>query len=160
MLACSACRLSRIPDVGHQSKATFRWATYSFWYVIDPLLRRHFQYYQRKVQLDRWLEKNNFFTNCIIGVLLGMTVYFVTIKNFLPSSEDIKRTTMEENIEEILSFMNLDTKTSFPAFQMMRAKREIIGKMHEAMDHAEVQKQKDEVERMKLLARNLQPQKG
>ncbi|CCW68307.1 unnamed protein product [Phytomonas sp. Hart1] len=156
MLACSVRRLSRIPDTGYQSKAIFRWATYSFWYVIDPILRRHYFFYQRKVQLDRWLEKNNFFTNCIIGVILGLTLYFGTIKNFLPSLECDRRNTMSEDIDDILRFMNLDANNSIPGFQVMRAKREIIGRMHEAIDSAEIQQQKDEVEKMKRLSKELQ----
>lgn len=151
-----------IPSVkGFQTRAKVKWATYTFWYVLDPILRRHFAYYRKKVQLDRFLEKNSIVTNCGIGILVGLTLYFSVVRSFLiPPSEGAKEHSMKENSNEIFELMNVDTSKDLPAFQLMKIKREIIGKLHAVSDLAEVRRQRAEVEQFKKLLADIDSKKG
>lgn len=154
MMRCSVVgRSSRIPWVkGFESRAKLKWATYTFWYVVDPLLRRHFAYYKRKAQLDRILEKNSILTNCAIGVIAGLTLYFTLIRGFLlPPSEGAKEHTMKENSQEVFELMAVDTSKELPAFQLMKVKRKILGNLHAVIDVAEVRRREEEVEQFKSL---------
>ncbi|KAG5478700.1 hypothetical protein LSCM1_06104 [Leishmania martiniquensis] len=145
---------SRIPDIGHQTTATVKWATYTFWYILDPILRRHHWYYRRKVQLDRFLERNSIVANLTLGVLLGATVYFgVVCGVLLPPAVGAKAHSMSENAREVLSLMECDTSKELPAYQLMRVKREIIGKLHAVADEVEVRRQREEAARLSELLR-------
>lgn len=149
MLSSSRALRSRIPDIGHQTTATIKWATYSFWYVVDPLLRRHHWYYRRKVQLDRFLEHNSIVTNSVFGIIIGVTLYFTVVSGLLlPPAIGAKEHSMKENAQEVLSLMNCDTTKELPAYQLMRIKREIVGKVHAVADLADIQRQQKEVEEM------------
>lgn len=140
-----AAGIPRVPH--HRSRAKVKWATYTFWYVIDPLLRCHFSFYRRKAQLDQVLERNSILTNCGVGVIVGLTLYFTIVRGFLvPPSEGAKEHSMKENSAEIFELMDVDTSKGLPAFQLMRIKREVIGKLHTVSDLAEVRKQRREVE--------------
>jgi len=98
MLSSSRALRTRIPDIGHQTTAGLKWATYTFWYVLDPLLRRHHYYYRRKVQLDRFLEQNSILTNSIFGVIVGVTLYFTVISGvLLPPAVGAKEHSMKDN---------------------------------------------------------------
>lgn len=156
MLTPSAVLRSRIPDIGHQTSAKIKWATYTFWYVLDPVLRRHHWYYRRKVQLDRFLERNNFAVNTAIGVIVGVTLYFTLVNALLPPAIGAKEHSMKENAREVLNLMECDTAKELPAYQLMRVKREIIGKLHAVADEAEVRRQRDEVEKVNALLKSLQ----
>ncbi|KPI87445.1 hypothetical protein ABL78_3476 [Leptomonas seymouri] len=157
MLTPSMLLRSRIPDIGHETSARFKWATYTFWYVLDPVLRRHHWYYLRKVQLDRFLERNNIAVNTAIGVILGVTLYFTIVRGLLlPPAVGAKEHSMKENAREVLDLMKCDTSKELPAYQLMRVKREIIGKLHAVSDEAEVHRQRDEVERISTLIKSLQ----
>ncbi|GET88755.1 hypothetical protein, conserved [Leishmania tarentolae] len=156
MLRSSGLRRSRIPDIGHETTATVKWATYTFWYLLDPILRRHHWYYRRKVQLDRFLERNSIVTNSMIGVILGVTVYFSLVRSvLLPPAVGAKEHTMKENAREVLNLMECDTSKELPAYQLMRVKREIIGKLHAVADEAEVRRQRQEAEKLSELLKNL-----
>lgn len=140
---------SRVPRSNYQTTARFPWATYVFWYILDPLFRKHYSYYQRKVQLDRFLEKNRVITNCGVGVLLGVTVYFTIINGLLlPPAVGASEHTMLENTREIFALMRVDQSKDLPAFQLMHIKREMIGKLHAVSDAAEVRRQREEVQRV------------
>jgi hypothetical protein len=157
MLAQSLLLRSRIPDIGHQTSAKVKWATYTFWYILDPILRRHHWYYRRKVQLDRFLERNNVAVNSAIGVIVGVTLYFSVVRGLLlPPAVGAREHSMKENAREVLSLMECDTSKELPAYQLMRVKREIIGKLHAVADEAEVRRQREEVEKMNALLKNLQ----
>ncbi|KAL7697947.1 hypothetical protein N2W54_002588 [Lotmaria passim] len=157
MLTRSLLLRSRIPDIGHVTTAKFKWATYTFWYVLDPILRRHHWYYRRKVQLDRFFERNNLAVNTAIGVILGVTLYFTIVRGLLlPPAVGAKEHSMKENAREVLNLMECDTSKELPAYQLMRVKREIIGKLHAVADEAEVRRQREEVEKMNALLKSLQ----
>lgn len=154
---CSSVPLrSRIPDIGHQTTATLKWATYTFWYLLDPILHRHHRYYRRKVQLDRFLERNSIMANSMIGVILGVTVYFSIVCGvLLPPAVGAKEHTMKENAREVLNLMECDTSKELPAYQLMRVKREIIGKLHAVADEAEVRRQREEAVKLSELLKSL-----
>ncbi|AIN98557.1 hypothetical protein LPMP_231070 [Leishmania panamensis] len=156
MFSPSVLLRSRIPDTGHHTTATFKWATYTFWYFLDPALRRHHWYYRRKVQLDRFLERNSIATNSLIGVIFGVTVYFSVICGaLLPPAVGAKEHSMKENAREVLNLMECDTSKELPAYQLMRVKREIIGKLHAVADEAEVRRQREEAEKLSELLKSL-----
>lgn len=156
MLTPSLLLRSRIPDIGHQTAAKIKWATYTFWYFLDPVFRRHHGYYRRKVQLDRFLERNNIAVNTVIGAILGTTIYFIVFRGLLlPPAVGAKEHSMKENAREVLSLMECDTSKELPAYQLMRVKREIIGKLHAVADEAEVRRQREEVERMNALIKSI-----
>ncbi|KAG5504416.1 hypothetical protein JKF63_04868 [Porcisia hertigi] len=156
MLFSSIPLRSRIPDIGHQTTATFKWATYTFWYLLDPILRRHHWYYRRKVQLDRFLERNSIVANSTIGVIIGVTVYFGVICGILlPPAVGAKEHSMKENAREVLNLMDCDTSKELPAYQLMRVKREIIGKLHAVADEAEVRRQREEADKLSEVLKSL-----
>lgn len=156
MLRCSTSCLSRIPDIGHQTSAKVKWATYTFWYILDPLLRRHHWYYRRKVQLDRALEKNSVLTNCAIGIVTGATLFLTIVSGtLLPKPIGSEEHTMRENAEYVIALMGEDSK-ELPAYQLMRVKREIIGKLYAVADVAEVRRQREEVARMQAMLDSVQ----
>lgn len=156
MLTPSLLLRSRIPDIGHETTAKLKWATYTFWYFLDPVLRRHHWYYRRKVQLDRFLERNNIAVNSAIGVIVGVTLYFTIVRGLLlPPAVGAKEHSMKENAREVLGLMECDTSKELPAYQLMRVKREIIGKLHAVADEAEVRRQRAEVAEMNALIHSI-----
>ncbi|EPY28465.1 hypothetical protein STCU_05115 [Strigomonas culicis] len=67
---------------------------------------------------------------------------------------------MQENSEAIVSLMGDPSNTKeLPAFQLMRIKREVMGKLYEVSDLAEVRRQRQEVEDMKRTLAMLQSNK-
>lgn len=156
MLSRSLLRRSRVPDIGHETTAKLKWATYTFWYVLDPVLRRHHWYYRRKVQLDRFLERNNIATNAAIGAIIGVTVYFGLVRGLLlPPAVGAKEHSMKDNAREVLQLMECDTTKELPAYQLMRVKREIIGKLHAVADEADVRRQREEAAQLAELLKRL-----
>ncbi|KAK7194316.1 hypothetical protein NESM_000346600 [Novymonas esmeraldas] len=153
--SASAPRRFRIPETGHRTTARLRWATYTFWYVLDPVLRRHHVYYRRKVQVDRFLERNSVATNMAIGVIVGATVYFGVVRALLPPAVGAKEHSMRDNSREVLRLMDCDTAKELPAYQLMRVKREIIGKLHAVADEADVRRQREEAAQLQELLRSL-----
>ncbi|EAN91072.1 hypothetical protein C3747_53g107 [Trypanosoma cruzi] len=134
--------------MAYESPARVKWATAIFWNVLDPAFRTHFKYYRRKVAVDRYLERKGVVFNVAVGVTFGLTLYFTVVSKFLLPAPVASEYSMEDNAKEILRAMKCDTTKELPAFLLMRAKREIIGKLHVAADRAEVKHQREEVERL------------
>ncbi|KAH9593489.1 hypothetical protein LSM04_007118 [Trypanosoma melophagium] len=137
--------------MAYVSPARVKWATFLFWRFLDPAFRMHFKFHRRKVAVDRYLERKGILANIAIGVTFGLTLYFTVVSTFLLPTPVSSEYTMEENAKEILRVMKCDTTKELPAFLLMRAKREIIGKLHVAADRAEVKRQKEEVEKLRRI---------
>ncbi|KEG07884.1 hypothetical protein DQ04_08561000 [Trypanosoma grayi] len=132
----------------YESPARLKWATFVFWNFLDPVFRVHFRYYRRKVAVDRYLERRGICANIAIGVTFGLTLYFTLVSTFLLPTPVASEYSMQDNAKEILRAMKCDTTKELPAFLLMRAKREIIGKLHVAADRAEVKRQREEVDKL------------
>ncbi|RNF01477.1 hypothetical protein TraAM80_07010 [Trypanosoma rangeli] len=131
--------------MAYESPARLKWATVVFWNVLDPAFRTHFKYYRRKVAVDRYLERKGALFNIAVGLTFGLTLYFTVVSKFLLPASVVSEHSMEDNAKEVLRTMKCDTTKELPAFLLMRAKREIIGKLHVAADRAEVKRQREEV---------------
>lgn len=125
-----------------------KWATFTFWNVINPVLQRHHFYYRRKVAVDKYFESQGFLVTTGIGVLFGGAVYFVLVP-MLPGNGAPFGETLEMNANGVLKDLGLETSKEFPIFTLLRAKAEIMNRIHIAMDRVDVRKQKDEVARLK-----------
>nr|CCC92088.1 conserved hypothetical protein [Trypanosoma congolense IL3000] len=134
--------------MSYNSPARVKWATFVFWNFLDPAFRLHFKYYQKKRMLDRYLERLGVVANTVIGVTFGLVLYnLVVARVVLPQPVGSGRSTFED-AGEVLRVMKYDATKELPAFLLMRAKREIIGKLHVAADKAEVKRQREEVRRL------------
>ncbi|ORC89165.1 uncharacterized protein TM35_000131690 [Trypanosoma theileri] len=146
--------------MAYASPAQVKWATFLFWRFLDPAFRTHFKYYRRKIAVDRYLERKGILANIVIGVTFGLTLYFTVVSTFLLPAPVVSEYTMEENAKEILRVMKCDTTKELPAFLLMRAKRDIIGKLHVAADRAEVKRQRDEVEKLRRFLQEQQQEQS
>eukprot|EP00796_Vickermania_ingenoplastis_P009826 gene9826-6899_t len=162
--------LSRIPRVpGHESAAQVKWATFLFWWCLDPILRCHFQYYQLKRRLDRLLEKQPLWANIALGILAGLTLYFSLLHFLFPTTLPGEYYNIQEDAEEVLALISdannpagiaassssssptatggdggssgVGSMADLPAFRLMRVKGEIICKLHYIVDMAEIRRQ-------------------
>ncbi|AAZ13072.1 uncharacterized protein TEOVI_000912700 [Trypanosoma equiperdum] len=134
--------------MAYVSPARVKWATFVFWNFLDPTFRLHFRYYQRKLAVDRYLERLGVVANVGIGVTFGLMFYNLLIARFLLPRSVSSGHSMEENANEVLRVLKYDTTKELPAFLLMRAKREVISKLHVAADKAEVKRQREEVRRL------------
>ncbi|EPY29686.1 hypothetical protein AGDE_00010 [Angomonas deanei] len=156
--------MDRIPQTGHETTARYKWATHVYWYLLDPLLRCHHYYYRRKVVVDRFLERNSVFANTIFGILLGLTVYFLLAELVLPTAADDEHNknkmmhphnmeiySPQDNAQIVVDCIGTSTTKELPAFQLMRLKRIIMGRVLEVADLSEVRRQREETEKLKAL---------
>ncbi|KAG8349134.1 hypothetical protein ERJ75_001236800 [Trypanosoma vivax] len=134
-----------------QSPARFKWATFVFWNILDPAFRAHFRYYRKRRAADRYLERLGALANVAIGVTFGLTLYQLIVARWLLPPPVGSERTMAENANEVLRVMGYDATKELPAFLLMRAKREIIGKLHVAADKAEVKRRREEVQRLQRI---------
>lgn len=134
-----------------------KWATFAFWNVIDPLLRKHHIYYRRKVAVDRYFERQGFAVTTAVGVLFGGAVYFAIVP-MLPGNGAPYNETLEQNANAVLRDLGLECSKEFPIFTLLRAKAEIMNRIHIAMDRVDVRKQKEEVARLKREVQSLKEQ--
>lgn len=146
----------------HQEKKakgamTVKWATFVFWNLLNPVFHAHHRYTRRKVVVDRFLERSGFFVTAGLGVMFGGATYLAAA-SYLPGSGVPAGFTVEEGADVILKAMGMESNKEFPVFTLLRAKAEIMTKLHAAMDRIEVRKQREEVEAMKRQLEELRSQ--
>jgi hypothetical protein len=136
-----------------------KWATFAFWNFINPVLKQHHMFYRRKVAVDRYFESQGFLITSGIGVLFGGAVYFVLVP-ILPGNGAPYGETLEMNANGVLKDLGLEASKEFPIFTLLRAKSEIMNRIHIAMDRVDVRKAKDEVARLKREVEALKQQQS
>lgn len=97
------------------------------------------------------LEKQSFLTNTGMSVVIGLAIYFGLIHHLLPSTLPGEYYSLKEDAKEVLSLMGFDNNgigEELPAFQLMKAKGAIIGKVYEVADIAEIHAQEKLVKEM------------
>lgn len=150
----------RIPEVPHYtSPASVKWASLLFWNVLNPLLHLHHRYFRRKVQLDRLLEKQHFMVNAGLAFLGGLTVYFGVLHHLFPSTipSDEAYSFVDDSRQVLALMMGEASNTKaegkeLPAFQLMKVKGDIMGRMHAAADVSEMMLQESQVKALQAAA--------
>jgi hypothetical protein len=127
---------------------TIKWASFVFWNFLNPVFYAHHRFTRRKVVVDRYLERSGFFVTAGLGVMFGGAAYLAAA-SYLPGSGVPAGFTVEEGANVILRAMGMESNKEFPVFTLLRAKAEIMTKLHSAMDRIEVRKQREAVEAMK-----------
>lgn len=74
----------------------------------------------------------------------------------LPTEADMReRRSLKEDAKFVLAAMKVDETKELPTFQLMRIKREILGRLYSIVDVAEVRRQREELEAMQEMLNNI-----
>jgi hypothetical protein len=156
-----------------------KWATFLFWNVIHPAIQRHQWYYRRKVAVDQFLEARNPLYAVAIGSIAGLVGYFA-IFPFLPwgyilspegSSEDTRHSVVHGRPMVSFSEMNNDVAVAIEKLRMYdpkdlpssaaaRVRDEVMGRVLEAMDKVEVNRERRKLRELKAILSAGNPSSG
>eukprot|EP00758_Cryptobia_borreli_P007654 Tbor_TRINITY_DN5318_c0_g5::TRINITY_DN5318_c0_g5_i2::g.4703::m.4703 len=127
---------------------TIKWASFLFWHFMNPAFYAHHQAYRKKVIIDRFLEKRSVWLNIAIGSICGLSTYLI-LSPLFPS--DVNKTMKEINSDasELLKILKLDASKELPMLLLLRAKEEIVAKVHVTNDKADVRRQMEEMARVR-----------
>lgn len=127
-----------------------KWATFTYKTVLLPSFYSHHVYWQRKVALDRALERRSGWSNMFLGIILGSVAY-VIVSPFKPNQ--VPKATYELNGDaaETLALLGIDPKQELAAIALGDLKHKVVAKIHIANDQAEIRKHRLEVEALKGL---------
>ena len=160
-----------IPNKGETDKIaqflamTIKWATFTFWAILNPMFHTHHRYFRKKVVIDRFLESKSFAFNVAVGLVFG-AVTFYGITNLSPyvfQQEHGRKPSMSitlEKVDELWIKLTGEKSCDLPNVALEKARYIILSKVYVARDRMSAKRQREEVERLSEGVAELKAQKN
>jgi hypothetical protein len=118
---------------------TVKWATALYNAILLPSFYTHHLWWQRKVALDRVLEKRTGWANMLTGVCIGSVVYLAT---FPFRSYPVAKATYElnEDAAATLAIAGVDPRLELATVAMTELKYKVASKIYVANDKADIRR--------------------
>lgn len=127
---------------------TIKWATAAWRTVVVPSLFSHHLYWQRKVALDRALERRSGWANTFLGVVLGCILY---LASFPFKRNPVAKATHELNDDATAALVlaGVDPRSELWSVAMYELKQKIASKIFIANDKADIRREQMRLQDLK-----------